>query len=85
MTTENQVPRRACIDKRVPAELSIDAAIEAVEKMAADVRLTDAIVLLQAAKDSVSDYIDGLEQFRRRPLFSQFDGSNNAVGAEQPA
>ena len=29
-----------------------------VEKMPADVRLTDAVILLQQAKDKVSDFID---------------------------
>lgn len=32
--------------------------------MGADVRLTDAVVLLQAARDSVADFVDGIETRR---------------------
>ena len=41
-----------------PAELAIRAAVEAVEQMGADVRLTDAVQLLQAARESVADHVD---------------------------
>jgi hypothetical protein len=59
-TTADQVfPRRARVDKWVPAELAIAAAVEAVEATGADVRLTDAVVLLQAARASVADFVDG--------------------------
>ena len=42
----------------VPAELRIMDAIGAVERMAADVRLTEAVVLLDQARNKVADYVD---------------------------
>lgn len=41
-----------------PAELAIHDAMQAVEKMPADIRLTNAVILLIKAKDLVSDFID---------------------------
>lgn len=40
------------------AELAIVEAISQVEKMPADVLLTEAVILLGQAKDKVSDFID---------------------------
>ena len=53
-------PRRNQLDKCTPAELAIYNAIEEVEKAGADVKLTDAIIKLQEAKDLVSDFVDGI-------------------------
>lgn len=64
MMSETSIPRRVCIDRWTPAERAINDAAQAVEAMAADVRLTDAVVLLQAARDSVADYIDGIDRRR---------------------
>ncbi len=50
--------RRNDIFKMTPAEFSIHRAILAVEKMEADTRLTDAVVLLSEAQRKVADYID---------------------------
>ena len=61
---DNKVPRRNQLNKLVPAEAAIYAALEAVERMEADVRLTDAVVLLQAARESVADYVDGVPRRR---------------------
>ena len=47
-----------------PAELAILVATVEVEAVGADVRLTDAVVLLQAARDSVADYVDGIDKRR---------------------
>lgn len=52
-------PRRNRLDQMTPAELAIYNAIQEVEKAGADVRLTDAVVLLSKAKDKVSDFVDG--------------------------
>ena len=41
-----------------PAETAIVRAMEAVESVGADPRLTDAINLLSSAKDKVAEYID---------------------------
>lgn len=54
----NDTPRRIRLDLIVPAELAIYNAVQEIEKLGADVRLTNAEVLLQQAKDLVSDYID---------------------------
>ena len=51
-------PRRCYVQKMVPAELAIRDAMEAVELMGCDVRLTDAIILLEEAKNKVSDVVD---------------------------
>jgi hypothetical protein len=61
-TTE--IPRRARLDLFTPAERAIYDAVQAVEAVGADVRLTDAVILLQAARDSVADYVDGVEKRR---------------------
>lgn len=58
------IPRRAYVNKWTPAEQAIAAAIQAVEAAGADVRLTDAVVLLGAAQDSVADHVDGIERRR---------------------
>ena len=55
-----QFPRRNNLSLCTPAELAIFKAMQEVEKVGADVKLTDAIVLLGKAKDCVSDFIDGV-------------------------
>lgn len=52
--------RRICVDRLTPAELAIRAAVEAVEALPGDVRLTDAVALLGKARESVADYVDGV-------------------------
>jgi hypothetical protein len=59
------IPRRARLDRMTHAEREILAAVAAVERVGADVRLTDAVVLLQAARESVADYVDGVVEKRR--------------------
>lgn len=44
------------------AEAAIAAAVDEVEAMAADVRLTEAVVLLGRAKDRVADFVDGVRE-----------------------
>ena len=58
---EKEIPRRSRLDQNTPAELAIRAAVDAVEALPADVRLTHAVVLLQEARDAVADYVDGVE------------------------
>lgn len=55
------IPRRNQLDLNTTAELAIHNAMQEVEKMAADTRLTNATILLSKAKDSVSDFIDNIE------------------------
>lgn len=60
----NDFPRRSRLDLNTPAEKAIYDAMQEVEKMAADERLTDAVELLQQAHDKVADYVD--EQLTER-------------------
>ena len=53
------IPRRCHLDKNTPEELAIRAAIQAVEEnLPADVRLTNIVILLDTARELLSDYID---------------------------
>jgi hypothetical protein len=54
----NEIPRRNRLDKCTPAELAIYAAMEQVEIVGADIKLTNAIIKLQEAKELVSDFVD---------------------------
>lgn len=60
----SDMPRRSDMSKWVVAEHAIATAMRVVEDMPADVRLTDAIVLLGAALKSVADYVDGIDTRR---------------------
>jgi hypothetical protein len=55
---DNKFPRRSCIYLLTPAEKAVWDAAQAVEKLGADVRLTDAVVLLQQAREKLADYFD---------------------------
>lgn len=57
-------PRRARIDLFTPAERAIWDAVRAVEAAGADVRLTEAVNLLHAAREKVADYVDAKETNR---------------------
>jgi hypothetical protein len=54
----NEFPRRSKLQEMVSAEKMIFEAIQEIEKMGADVLLSDAQLLLQQAKDKVSDFVD---------------------------
>jgi len=54
----DEIPRRIRAECLVPAERAICDAMQAVEAMPADVRLTDAVVLLGQAREKVADYVD---------------------------
>ena len=62
-----ELPRRIRTDRWTPAEHAIGGAMEAVEAAGADVALTDAVVLLQAARERVADFVDGVEGTRMVP------------------
>jgi hypothetical protein len=53
------LPRRVYLDKLSPAERAIYDAVLEVEKLPADTRLTDAVVLFGQARDKVADFVDG--------------------------
>jgi hypothetical protein len=50
--------RRQRLDLNEQAELAIYNAMQEVEKIGADVRLTNAVIKLSEAKDLVADFID---------------------------
>lgn len=52
-------PRRHRIDQNTPAELAIRKAMDAVEEAGADPLLTDAVGLLDQAREKVADFVDG--------------------------
>ncbi len=57
---DDELPRRIRVDRMVPAELAIRAAVHAVEEMPAASRLTDAVILLGQAQNCVADFVDGV-------------------------
>jgi len=59
--------RRSRVDLYTPAEVAIRNAIMEVEKVGADIRLTNAVVTLNQAQDWLQDYILG-ECINRGPL-----------------
>ena len=65
----SDIPRRIRIDLMTPAELAIRAAVIAVEEAGCDERLTDAVVLLQEAKERVADFVDKWP--RREKLYTE--------------
>lgn len=58
MENKNEIPRRNRMDLWEPSEKLIQHTVWEIEKMGADVRLTNAVNLLSQAKDLVSDFID---------------------------
>lgn len=76
------IPRRIDVLRLTPAELAIRAAMLAVEEVGADLRLTDAVCLLQEAKDRVADYIDGIKP---EGLYQQRAAERAATQAELEA
>ncbi len=72
----NDIARRIQLDKLTEAELAIRRARIEVEKGDADVRLTDAVILLNAAQDAVADYVDDIA---RRRLVRTTDGLDGPV------
>lgn len=52
------IPTRIDSQWMTPAELAINAAMEAVESAGASVALTDAVVLLAQARDRVADHVE---------------------------
>lgn len=54
----NSIPRRINLDLNTQAELSILNAIQEVEKVGADIRLTEIVVMLGKARELLADYVD---------------------------
>lgn len=60
--SDNGFPRRNRIDLNTPAELAIRCAIRAVEDSGCDPLLTEAVMMLVAAREKVADFIDKEEE-----------------------
>lgn len=54
----NDFPRRNRLDLNTPAEKAIYDAIQEVEKVGADTRLTGAVIKLSEARNLVADFVD---------------------------
>lgn len=52
------IQRRNRLDLNIPAEVAIQNAIWEVEKVGADIKLTEVVIMLGKAKDLLSDYVD---------------------------
>ena len=61
------ITRRADTLRRTAAEQAIAAAMLAVEALPADERLTDAVVALGQAAESVADFVDGVPSLKDPP------------------
>ena len=57
----NGIPRRNRLDLMTIAERVIFQAMNEVESLGADVKLTEAVTLLAKAKDCVSDFVDNVK------------------------
>ena len=55
---EDGIPRRNRIDLYSPAELAIREAVFVVESAGAHPLLTEAVMLLQQAKEKVADFVE---------------------------
>lgn len=71
MENKIEVPRRNRLDLNTPAELSITKAIQEVELLGADMRLTEIVVGLSEIKSKLSDYIDSQEVEEELPKKGQ--------------
>lgn len=60
MIVKNGMPRRCSIYLMTPAELAVRTAKLAIEDMPADVRLTEATILLSQAQEKIADYVDSI-------------------------
>lgn len=63
----DEIPRRVRLDLMTLAELAIRNAVLAVEEVGADIRLTQAINLLNAAQTRVADFVDGVDGYDTFP------------------
>lgn len=63
----SDIPRRVRIDHFSPAETAIYNAVKVIEDGPADTRLTQAVILLQRAREWVADFVDGIETERYAP------------------
>lgn len=79
-TAEDFIARRSRVDLYSDAEHAIREAVQAVERLPADIRLTDAVVLLDGARNKVADYVDEHHEF---VLATPDDGGTYTLTKEQ--
>lgn len=72
------IPRRNQMRQWCEAERAIHEAVQAVERMPADVRLTDAVILLGKARDKVADFVD----YQHAWKWQRDSGGENAYWCE---
>jgi hypothetical protein len=56
------IPRRINQSRFTRAEIAITHAIAVVDMVGCDTRLTNAVILLQQARDAVADFVDGVDK-----------------------
>lgn len=56
--SDEAIPRRNCVDRMTEAELAIYHAQQAVEEAGASPMLTEAVELLERARNLVADHVD---------------------------
>ena len=64
----NNSPRRNQLDQCTPAELAIYTAMYEVEMVGADVRLTNAVIKLNEARNLVADFVDKIVDRKNLPF-----------------
>lgn len=57
-----EFPRRSDLHRQTETEIAIRSAIADVEALGADPLLTEAVELLDRARNKVADYVDGKQQ-----------------------
>jgi hypothetical protein len=73
--------RRNRLDLNTPAELAIFNAMQEVEKAGADIRLTEASVLLAKAKDCVANFVDAIDS-EPSPVESSADDTIKRISVD---
>lgn len=63
--------RRDHMNEWCEAEVAIYVAVQSVEAMGADRRLTEAINLLRMARHRVADFVDGITDVRQSMILSE--------------
>lgn len=76
--------RRYQINLNKPSELAIRKAIEEVEKMGANTKLTDIVLDLNVTLNNLADYIDSQEKEKVK-ILSLIDGRLNCIDKEYTA
>lgn len=68
---KNEIPRRIQLEHMTHAERAIYDAVQVVEAAGCDVRLTEAVILLQQARDKVADFVDGVHRSPKPDVLQQ--------------